>query len=241
MRNTILRLAVLGLVALAPALVQADSSKQEAIGVGAGGVIGAIAGGPVGFIIGAAVGARIGDTLHQKEEQIDTLSGSLQDSNNTIDGLERSVYTLNTDLDSLGSEFDRMRGIARPEVVSLLQAGIAMDLLFRTDEYVLAETTDGRLSDLAMTLASMPGILVQLDGFADERGTAAYNQKLSRKRVEFVREQLIAGGVNASRISIAAHGESKAVDNEPDSFALVRRVSMTLFIDEVPAFAANPD
>ena len=241
MRNTISRLAVLGLVALAPALVQADSSKEEAIGVGAGGVIGAIAGGPVGFIIGAAIGARVGDTLHQKDEQIDALSGSLQDSNNTIDGLERSVYALITDLDSLGSEFDRMRGIARPEVVSLLQAGIAMDLLFRTDEYVLAETTDGRLSNLAVTLASMPGIQVQLDGFADERGNAAYNQKLSRKRVEFVRRQLIARGVDASRIGIAAHGESKAVDNEVDSFALERRVSMTLFIDQAPAFAANPD
>ena len=220
MRNTISKLAVLGLVALAPALALADSSKEETMGVGTGGVIGAIAGGPVGFIIGAAIGAKIGDTFHLKDEQIDTL---------------------NTDLDSLGSEFDRMQRIARPEVVSLLQAGIAMDLLFRTDEYVLAETTDGRLSNLAVTLASMPGIQVQLDGFADERGNAAYNQKLSRKRVEFVRRQLIARGVDASRIGIAAHGESKAVDNEVDSFALERRVSMTLFIDQAPAFAANPD
>lgn len=220
MRNTISKLAVLGLVALAPALAQADSSKEETIGVGTGGVIGAIAGGPVGFIIGAAIGAKIGDTFHLKDEQIDTL---------------------NTDLDSLGTDFDRMQRIARPEVVSLLQAGIAMDLLFRTDEYVLAETTDGRLSNLAVTLASMPGIQVQLDGFADERGNAAYNQKLSRKRVEFVRRQLIARGVDASRIGIAAHGESKAVDNEVDSFALERRVSMTLFIDQAPAFAANPD
>jgi outer membrane protein OmpA-like peptidoglycan-associated protein len=87
----------------------------------------------------------------------------------------------------------------------------------------------------------MPGIQIQLDGFADERGNAAYNQKLSRKRVEFVRRQLIARGVDASRIGIAAHGESKAVDNEVDSFALERRVSMTLFIDQAPAFAANPD
>ena len=220
MRNTISKLAVLVLVALVPVLAQANSSKEETIGVGTGGVIGAIAGGPVGFIVGAAIGAKIGDTFRQKDEQI---------------------ATLNTDLSSLGGEFDRMQRIARPEVVSLLQAGIAMDLLFRTDEYVLAKTTDGRLSNLAETLASMPGIQVQLDGFADERGSAAYNQKLSRKRVEFVRRQLIARGVDPSRIGIAAHGESKAVDNEVDSFALERRVSMTLFIDEAPAFAANPD
>ena len=48
-----------------------------------------------------------------------------------------------------------------------------MDLLFRTDEYALADTTGGRFASLASTLASMPDIRVQLDGFADERGAVA--------------------------------------------------------------------
>ena len=43
-----------------------------------------------------------------------------------------------------------------------------MDLLFRTDEAALADTTGSRLYELATTLAAMPGIRVQLDGFADE-------------------------------------------------------------------------
>ena len=45
----------------------------------------------------------------------------------------------------LNSEIDRLQNVARPELVSLLQAGIAMDLLFRTDESVLADTTGDRL------------------------------------------------------------------------------------------------
>ena len=65
-----------------------------------------------------------------------------------------------------------------------------MDLLFRTDEAVLADSTGIRLQELATTLATMPDIHLQLDGFADERGDESYNQDLSRQRVEFVRPSL---------------------------------------------------
>ena len=87
----------------------------------------------------------------------------------------------------------------------------------------------------------MPDIHVRLDGFADERGAADYNLTLSEKRVEFVREQLVAAGIDESRIRTVAHGESAAQDDTADSFALERRVSLTLFIDGSPALASNPD
>lgn len=240
MRKLIWTITALGLVVAAPLANAAKASKEESIGVGAGGVIGAIAGGPVGFIIGSAIGAKIGDTLYRKESEIDALSASLDDSRTNLGDLQDDVRKLNANIDTLGGELQQMQRVARPEVVSLLQAGIAMDLLFRTDEHVLADTTGGRLADLATTLGSMPDIQVQLDGFADERGDSAYNQRLSQKRVEFVREQLVAAGVEPSRISYSAHGEAPAQDDNVDSFALERRVSLTLFIDDTPAFASNP-
>ena len=224
MRKLIWTITALGLVMAAPA-ASADASKEETIGVGTGGAIGAVAGGPLGFMIGAAIGAKVGDTLFKKNSEIDSLNTSLDESQDLVGDLEYDVRQLN----------------ARPEVVSLLQAGIAMDLLFRTDEHVLADTTGGRLADLATTLASMPDIQVQLDGFADERGDSSYNQRLSQKRVEFVKEQLIAAGVEPSRINYAAHGEAPAQDDSVDSFALERRVSLTLFVDNSPSFASNPE
>jgi outer membrane protein OmpA-like peptidoglycan-associated protein len=86
----------------------------------------------------------------------------------------------------------------------------------------------------------MPDIYIRLDGFADERGDADYNQVLSQKRVDYVREQLISAGVESSRISVAAHGEAPAQDDTPDSYALERRVSLHLFIDDTEAFASTP-
>ncbi len=235
MRNTISFIVVISLFSLtwAPA-VSADSSSEENIGVGSGAVIGAIAGGPVGFIIGAALGAKFGDTVYEKNESIEDLSASLDDS-------RQDLRHLNASYDSVSNELEHMQQVARPELVSMLEAGITMDLLFRTDEHALADSTGDRLSSLAATLATMRDINVQLDGFADERGDEAYNYNLSAQRVEFVRDQLVAAGVHPSRIQISAHGEAVAQDTSVDSYALERRVSLTLFIDSSQSFAQLPD
>ena len=235
MRNSIiLILAATTVLFAAPSYAAGKASKQESIGVGSGAVIGAIAGGPVGLIVGAAVGAKIGDTMHQKNEKIDDLQVSVATK---IDAVAR----LENDVDALGGEIERLQDVARPELISLLQAGIAMDLLFRTDEAVLADTTGDRLAQLAGALASMADVRIQLDGFADERGDADYNQALSERRVEFIRDQFVVAGVHPNRISVSAHGESAAQDDSLDSYALERRVSVKLFIDHTPALAANPD
>lgn len=231
MRYTVLVMTLITLLTASPVFA-AESPREERVGVGAGAVIGAVAGGPVGFIVGAAIGAKIGDTVHKKNAAIDTLSVSLDDS-------RTQVATLESDIDELGTELERIQEIAHPEALSLLRAGIAMDLLFRTDEYTLADTTGGRLAELAGILATMPDLRIQLDGFADERGDKDYNLVLSKKRVEFVREQLVAAGVDASRISIAAHGEAPAQDATADSYALERRVNMTVFIDDYEPFASK--
>ena len=230
MRNTIAVITISALVAAAPAAAKA--SKEENIGVGTGAVVGAIAGGPVGFILGAAVGSKIGDTMHRKNDRIDTLSASLDQSRGR-------VAALNTDIDTLSAELDRLQHVARPELVSLLEAGIAMDLLFRTDEHALTDTTGDRLARLAGALSTMPDVRIQLAGFADERGDEDYNLGLSQKRVDFVRDQLIQAGIEPDRIRASAYGEAPAVDKNPDSYALERRVSMTVFIDDSPSFASQ--
>ncbi len=234
MRNTIIFITLLGLLALQPATAETRTSRQETIGIGAGGVIGAVAGGPVGFIVGAAIGAKVGDTLHQKNASIDTLQASLVASERTIAHLER-------DIDTLGDRIEQLQELSRPELISMLETGINMDLLFRTDEYALVDLTGGRFASLASTIATMPEIHIQLDGFADERGDEDYNLELSRKRVEFVRDLLLQAGVSDENISLTAHGESVAQDETTDSLAFERRVSVRLYIDQSPSFASTPN
>lgn len=230
------KIIVAGLIAVlasAPALADGNSRKETA-GIGIGAVIGGIAAGPVGIILGAALGDKIGDEFHVRDTEVAALSASLDGSQRMVDALERDITALDGDL-------QRMQDESRPELLSLLQAGIEMDLLFRTDEHVLADTTGSRLQQLAQSLAAMPDVYVQLDGFADERGDATYNQELSVRRAEHVKNVLLANGIAASRVNVVAHGESPAADSNSDSFAFERKVSLTLYIDKSQSFASNPN
>ena len=240
MRIKLVLLAVITFFAANTAIAAESAPKEESTGFGAGAVIGAVAGGPAGAIIGAAVGAKIGNTFYQRKKQAETLTADLDSSRTQVSKLERDVDALNGNIDSMGADLERLRTIARPELLSLMQAGIEMDLLFRTDEHVLAETTGQRLHELATSLASMPDVYIKLDGYADQRGDAKYNQDLSVRRVEHVRELLIANGVPKDRITMNGHGETPSTHNDVDSYALERKVSLTLFIEESPSFAANP-
>lgn len=237
--NKILLPALIAVLTSAAALAD-TASREENTGAGLGAAVGAVAGGPVGFILGAAIGAKVGDGYHERNEKVDSLSASLTGSEARSARLENDVQSLHGAITDMDDELARLREISRPELLGLLQAGIAMDLLFRTDEDILATHTGDRLKQLATTLAAMPDVQIQLDGFADERGDAAYNQLLSVRRAEHVRDVLAKNGVAASRIQLQAHGESPALDNNIDSYALERKVSLTLFVAESPSFAATP-
>lgn len=226
-------IAMTAVLTLFAQTASAAASKEENVGFGTGAIVGAAAGGPIGFFIGAGIGAILGDSFHKKSERINDLNNSLQESH-------ASVITLERGIDELGGEVARLQTIAKPGLVSLMQAGIDMDLLFRTDEYSLTDTTGDRLAQMAASLAGMPEVRIQLDGFSDERGDAKYNYTLSQKRVEFVRNLFIAAGVHPTRINMSAHGESVAQDANLDSYALERRVSVRLFIDNAQSVASNP-
>lgn len=221
-------------------VLAANATKEESVGVGVGATIGALAGGPVGFIVGAAVGARFGDNIHQKNREFEDVTASLEDSNVRVAELQDNIRALNGEITDLDSEVERLQETSSPELMSLLQAGIAMDLLFRTDEDVLSTATGSKLGQLATTLAGMTDVQIQLDGFADERGDAVYNQQLSVRRADHVRSVLLDNGIPEARIQITGHGEMPAVDANVDSYAMDRKVSLTLYVDDKPSFAANP-
>ena len=133
---------------------EGGASREENIGVGTGVVIGALAGGPVGAFVGAAIGARLGDSFSEKSARIDLLDAEVERGRQNIVRLEGDVRRLGRDKAELDRDVRRLQAMNRPELVNLLQAGIEMDLLFRTDEHVLADETGSRLGTMAATVAS---------------------------------------------------------------------------------------
>ncbi len=64
-------------------------------------------------------------------------------------------------------------------------------------------------SKQAAWLQQYPGVSIQVEGHADERGTREYNIALSARRATAAREFLIAQGVEANRISSIAYGKER--------------------------------
>ncbi|WP_433926766.1 OmpA family protein [Sorangium cellulosum] len=70
---------------------------------------------------------------------------------------------------------------------------------------------------------------IELVGRADPRGTQAYNQDLSLRRAQRVKEILVAEGIPADRVTVRATGAAEAVGTQPMySYGYDRRVDVVL-------------
>lgn len=74
-----------------------------------------------------------------------------------------------------------------------------------------------------------PNSSAQLIGYADEIGTTAYNQNLSEKRAQKVKDIMIASGIAGNRLTTTGKGIDASVDRASDpARQLVRRVTFKL-------------
>ena len=86
------------------------------------------------------------------------------------------------------------------------------------------------LDEAIATLKQEGEISIIAEGHTDGRGTDEYNQGLSMRRANAVRDYLVAGGVSASRISVAGYGKSRPVASNAtdDGRAQNRRVELRI-------------
>jgi peptidoglycan-associated lipoprotein len=84
-------------------------------------------------------------------------------------------------------------------------------IYFAEDQSTLAPEAKETLRKQAAWLGQYPGVTIQIEGHADERGTREYNISLSARRATAAREFLISQGVNGTRISSIAYGKERPV------------------------------
>jgi peptidoglycan-associated lipoprotein len=84
---------------------------------------------------------------------------------------------------------------------------------FGFDSVTLDGADRAQLAAVVPWMARHPGARLVVEGHADATGPAAYNEDLSRRRAEAVRDELIAAGVPGDRIEVAVFGEEHPVSS----------------------------
>jgi OOP family OmpA-OmpF porin len=92
------------------------------------------------------------------------------------------------------------------------RVSFSADTLFSFDHSTVGPKGEEALAQFAHELAGVQFDHVTVEGYTDRIGSAAYNQKLSERRAQAVKDYLVSpGGVDAARISAIGKGESDPV------------------------------
>ena len=104
---------------------------------------------------------------------------------------------------------------------------VELDVKFDFDKAVVKQESQPDIRALADFMSQYPSTSTVVEGHTDSVGTDAYNQNLSERRANAVRDVLVNQyGVGASRVSSVGYGESRPVaDNATaEGRAINRRV-----------------
>ena len=104
---------------------------------------------------------------------------------------------------------------------------VELDVKFDFDKSVVKEGSFDDIKNVADFMAQYPQTTTVVEGHTDSIGTDAYNQGLSERRANAVRDVLVNQyGVAAERVNAVGYGETRPVaDNStPEGRAINRRV-----------------
>ncbi|MBI1818470.1 MAG: OmpA family protein [Deltaproteobacteria bacterium] len=101
---------------------------------------------------------------------------------------------------------------------------------FDFDKSVIRADGKPVLDEAIATLKKEGGVAVISEGYTDSKGTDEYNQKLSERRAQAVRDYLVKGGIAADRIRVEGFGETHPVasNDTDDGRAQNRRVELRI-------------
>ncbi len=201
-----------------------------------GAVIGAVAGGVLGAVtgpkhsnkgkrvlIGAAAGALIGGAIgYILDQQAQALGKDL--------GV-KPIDNTNPEVKPKEPPINQSKPVAvvkEPEKVKVVMKDT---VLFDLNSYKLKPQAKEMLRKMAKTLNENPDTVIVVVGYTDSTGSFDYNVKLSEKRAEAVKNELVLNGVDPTRIVTFGCGPKHPIapNNTPEGRALNRRVEILIY------------
>ena len=150
-----------------------------------------------------------------------------------------NYYLIEYDVDSFGDHklklkicvdgkefFDEFSYNNTPPVGSL----VLLNVLFDHDKSTLKKESKKAVKMLADYMKNNPELNIELHGHTDNTGNPDYNLKLSDKRAETVKNELVSLGIEDKKISFIGHGDTKPIadNNTNDGRANNRRTEFKI-------------
>ena len=119
-------------------------------------------------------------------------------------------------------------------ILDIMQRRIELLVNFDYDRSEVKAEYDEEIEDFADFMKEYANTSAVIEGHTDTRGSDAYNQPLSERRANAVREELVNEyGIEEDRVSAVGYGESRPVDNSNTEagHARNRRIEAVLSVD----------
>ncbi len=188
------------------------TQKGVAIGAGTGAAVGAglgqlIGGDTEGTLIGAGIGAALGGTA----------GGFI---GNYMDKQEQAMNQALAGVEGASIQRDNQ----------VLAVTFKSDVLFDVNSYAIKPGAHDELQRVAQVLNNYPQTTIQIAGHTDSTGSESYNQQLSQRRAESVKNALVGYGVAPMRLTTIGFGETKPIASNATEAGrqMNRRVAITI-------------
>lgn len=109
------------------------------------------------------------------------------------------------------------------------------DVLFRSGSFELLPAARERLAKVSGIVLAYPSLHLAVEGHTDSVGSDDYNQQLSERRAESVRDYFIQQGIPASAVEARGFGKSEPIasNDTPEGRQQNRRVELILSGDAI--------
>ncbi|HEY6970632.1 MAG TPA: OmpA family protein [Candidatus Angelobacter sp.] len=104
------------------------------------------------------------------------------------------------------------------------------DVLFDTGKSTLKPGAKVRLAKVAGIILAYPDLRLEVDGYTDSTGTVEFNQRLSERRADAVRDFLVSQGVSSNNVGARGFGQADPIasNNTSAGRQLNRRVELVV-------------
>jgi outer membrane protein OmpA-like peptidoglycan-associated protein len=109
------------------------------------------------------------------------------------------------------------------------------DVLFKTGSFELLPGARERLAKVSGIVLAYPSLHLQVEGHTDSVGSDEYNQQLSEKRADAVRDYIVQQGISAASIEAKGFGKTEPIASNETSEGRQqnRRVELVLSGDAI--------